>query len=171
MRIESIMQVPITEFRKLVNMNSNTIPVPIVRIASEMGIRVMTASLPDQISGFIRKSKDKNGETVTIVVNENHSNTRKRFTIAHEIAHFILHYDKIGDGIVDREAENGIMFRSNTISNQDEYAANGLAAEILMPVNHLNRVFKENPNIDVDELARRFNVSESAMKIRLQQIR
>ena len=166
------MQIPIIEFRKLVNTYSNTIPIPIVRIASDMGIRVMTSSLPNQISGFIRKQKDTNNtDKVTIVVNENHSSTRKRFTIAHELAHFILHYDKIGDGIVDREAENGIMFRSNTISNRDEYAANNLAAEILMPINQLNQVFKEYPNIDATELARKFNVSEQAMRIRLQQIR
>ena len=165
------MPVPIIEFTTLVNKYSDTIPIPIVLIASELGIRVMSSSLPEQISGFIRSKKTTSGEQVIIVVNKNHSATRKRFTIAHELAHFILHYDKIGDGIVDREAENGIMFRSNTISNRDEYAANSMAAEILMPINQLRQIFRDNPNIDHTELAKLFNVSEQAMKIRLQQIR
>ena len=53
---------------------------------------------------------------------------RRRFTIAHEIAHFLLHRDKIGDQLSD-----DAMYRSS-LSSDDERAANRLAADILMPM-------------------------------------
>lgn len=61
---------------------------------------------------------------VAIYVNKGHHVNRRRFTTAHEIAHFILHQDFIGDGIAD----DG-LYRSK-LSNAMEAQANKLAADI-----------------------------------------
>jgi len=93
---------------------------------------------------------------------------RKRYTIAHEIAHFILHFDKIEKGIVDREDnKSDVMFRSESVSSNDEYAANKLAADILMPIPEITKLLHEHKPKD---LASIFQVSEQAMRIRLEQL-
>lgn len=84
---------------------------------------------------------------------------RKRFTIAHEIAHIIFHRDKIGAGLVD-----DALYRSR-LSNTEEIEANKLAAQILMPWNLINQYM--DANAAVQSLAEIFDLSDSAMAIRL----
>lgn len=93
------------------------------------------------------------GQTLTTVV-------RRRFTAAHEIAHFILHRNKIGDSISDDE-----WYRSG-LSNPEEVEANRFAARLLMP-DHLLKQCAPVWNFDKGVLAKLFEVSEEAMAIRL----
>ena len=93
-------------------------------------------------------------------MNKEHHPNRRRFTTAHEIAHYILHESLIGDGIAD----DG-LYRSK-LSNQMEAQANKLAADILMPWHLLNPMIN-NGVTSVQELASRFQVSVSSMSIRL----
>ncbi len=92
--------------------------------------------------------KEGNGE-YAIYSNGKDPKVRRRFTYAHELAHFLLHKEHIGDGLRENP-----LFRS-ILSNQQEIEANKLAADILMPLPILN------------ELAEIFDVSRSAMLIRL----
>jgi hypothetical protein len=133
-------------------------PINVVGLANVLGIKVYNARWPDSISGKIQRDPTKGGESgFAIFVNASHSETRRRFTIAHEIAHYVLHEDRIGDGVFD-----DALYRSG-LSNQEEREANGLAANILMPWQKLNpHVGKPLP-----ELAEMFNVSEQAMEVRL----
>lgn len=85
----------------------------------------------------------------------------KDFTIAHEIAHYILHREKIGDKLTDNA-----MYRSK-LSNVFERQANILASEILMPVHFVMQFIEENKS--VPEMASLFKVSEAATRIRLRQ--
>jgi hypothetical protein len=48
------------------------------------------SDLPAKVAGFVDPSKASR----TIVVNANRSKSDHAFTIAHEIAHFILHYER-----------------------------------------------------------------------------
>ncbi|HEY0522277.1 MAG TPA: ImmA/IrrE family metallo-endopeptidase, partial [Stellaceae bacterium] len=82
------------------------------------------------------------------------------FTLAHEIAHFILHRDLIEDGVSD-----DTMYRSKELSGYHEVQANRMAADILMPVMLVKRAAELQSNPDL--LARVFRVSPAAMKIRL----
>lgn len=70
-------------------------------MAEALGLTVnMDASLPRNISGrIVRGGNGRAG--YYIKVNGAHSPYRKRFTLAHEIAHHLLHRDQIGDGIED----------------------------------------------------------------------
>jgi Zn-dependent peptidase ImmA (M78 family) len=135
-------------------------PVHVYQIASAMGIEIChSETLPDNVSGFIKRHDTHTG-TYEIHVNGSHSKSRQRFTIAHELAHFILHKDKIGDCITD-----DALYRSS-LSSRIEVEANELAMNILMPWHLLEPRLKEN-HVSVNSLARDFDVSTSAMSVRL----
>ncbi len=139
-------------------------PVDVVGIAHELGVNVWeTHTMPDNISGKIFRDPLNGGTSgFSIVVNSSHAIVRKRFTIAHEIAHFILHRH-----ILESRSDltDDAMYRSG-LSTKEETAANQLAATILMPYSLINKIVNEGTN-DVDALATRFQVSTTAMKIRL----
>lgn len=139
----------------------NTAPVNLLAIAKELNLKIFEGNpVTPSISGKIVKDHKTSEETsYSIYVNANDAPVRKRFTIAHEMAHFLLHRDKIGDGLVD-----DALYRSGLKYNE-EAEANKLAAQILMPWDLINNHMNENST--VQSLARAFAVSESAMAIRL----
>lgn len=131
-------------------------PVSIIRLAESFGLEVWRTEMSPGLSGAIRR---KNGG-YAIYANRREPKTRRRFTYAHELAHYLLHRDHIGDGI----SEN-MLFRSN-LANDLEVDANKLAADILMPMAMLNQL-AETRRYGVRELAEVFGVSRSAILIRL----
>ncbi len=147
---------------EIIRRHQDAAPVQTVQIASDMGLKVWhVPSWPDDLSGKIMKSADYGGDSgYAIFVNKNHHVNRRRFTTAHEIAHFVLHEQYIGDGIAD----DG-LYRSR-LSNSMEAQANSLAADILMPWHLLNKHLDWGVG-DVATLAKTFNVSKSAMSIRV----
>jgi Predicted Zn peptidase len=149
---------------------NDEIPVDVDLIAKRLKIKVTETELPDETSGVIQKVD--NGVS-TILANSRHAKVRQRFTIAHELGHFLL---STKSGIfVDKK----IYFRdsrSQSASDPEEIVANIFAAELLMPTHHvkreLHRVTKGGI-IDIEEniialLANRFEVSMIAMSIKLQ---
>jgi Zn-dependent peptidase ImmA (M78 family) len=142
----------------------NTIPVDVEGLALALGISVNTPFLPDNVSGMIRKRGEDDYE---ISVNATHPETRQRFTIAHEIGHFVLHRSLMGDGNVDDRAyRSDGSVPNNRIGPLQEEEANRFAANLLMPIEGITK-FRSRAGGDVGKLARMFNVSEGAMKIRL----
>src|SRR5258708_22623257 len=119
-------------------------------------------SLSADVSGKIFRDSLNGGPSgFSIAVNATHSAVRKRFTIAHEIAHFVLHRAILENGDLTDDA----MYRSG-LSSREETAANQLAAQILMPMPLIQSLVDAGLN-DVQSLAARFQVSQTAMKIRL----
>ena len=131
--------------------------VDIVAMAREFNCSVEEVPMPAGMSGAIVK---EDSSKYQIFVNETESNERKRFTIAHELAHCLLHKKALGDGI----SEN-IMFRGK-LSNIFETEANKVAADILMPENRLNELI-ETRKYGFNELATIFGVSRAAILVRL----
>jgi IrrE N-terminal-like domain len=134
-------------------------PVNIVGIAKYLGLGVWEdAELPPGIAGKLFRDV-KNGGNIgySIVVRAQDPWVRKRFTVAHELAHYILHRNMFRDVLVD-----DALYRSG-LSSQIEAQANGLAADLLMPWQLLAKI----SDLPVAELAARFQVSEEAMRIRL----
>jgi Zn-dependent peptidase ImmA (M78 family) len=149
--------------------NMDRAPVPVDKIIEELGIDYAEEFLPDQDSGLITHVGDK----YRIVVNISHHVVRRRFTAAHELGHYVYHRDLIGDGILDdaayRSSTKG-RYANSKISVAHEAQANKFAANVLMPRELIRRVVEsrglELPR-DVGELAKIFQVSEQALKIRL----
>jgi len=136
-------------------------PIKLVPLAQKLGIRVYAAAWPDNISGKIQKDATRGGESgFAIFINKDHHKKRQRFTLAHELAHYVLHEPLIGDGMFD-----DALYRSG-LSNTEERQANSLAADILMPWRHLES-YVDRFGDDVAKLAEIFEVSRNAMSIRI----
>jgi hypothetical protein len=136
-------------------------PVRLNPIAHDLGLKVYSATFSPDISGkIVRSSSDGGSSGYAIYINAAHAHVRQRFTLAHEIAHFILHRDEIGDGLTD----DG-LYRSG-LSNKLEAQANKLATDILMPWPLINDAI-DNGIDSIPELAKHFDVSRSAMSIRI----
>lgn len=143
---------------------SDDYPVRVGDLASELGLKVLRTPMAPKISGLIQPSADSTSG-FEIKVNKYEMPERQRFTVAHEIAHYLLHRREIGSGVVD-----SIMYRSN-LTSKKEVEANRLAAEIVMPADLINRELKRlggarTPSA-VEEIAAIFRVSIPAMKVRL----
>lgn len=142
----------------------NTAPVDVFAIARELGVPVLRATLPQNISGMIRQD----GSGYMIVVNGTHALTRQRFTVAHELGHYIYHRDLLGKGVGDTRAyrAEGTELPNPNITITHERQANTFAANLLMP-NHLIASLKAAGTTTPEALARALGVSVEAMKIKL----
>lgn len=101
------------------------------------------------------------GDAHAIVLDGGGDERRRRFTIAHEIGHFVLH-----PGCV-RPERGGLV---NEAIRAREREADAFAAELLMPA-HLVRQAVGEQGADPVRLADRFQVSAKAMHVRLQRLR
>jgi hypothetical protein len=138
-------------------------PVDVTALATSLGLSVYeTYDLPPGVSGMIaRDSSPESASGYSISVNGNEPYRRRRFTIAHEFAHYLLHRSQIGDEISD-----DAMYRSEKLTSRDEFAANNLAADLLMPRELVKKYVKQGHS-SISELANMFDVSEPAMRVRM----
>jgi Zn-dependent peptidase ImmA (M78 family) len=139
-------------------------PVDVDGLAHSLGITVLYLPMADEISGtLVRK-----GELYVITVNRNHSRTRQRFTLAHELGHYIHHRQIIGDGVNDsktyRTINSGAYFNPR-ISRRHETEANQFAAALLMPQEIIDDL--RGQGLSVEEIAKKLEVSRQAASIRM----
>lgn len=148
---------------KVVFLHTKEIPVQLGAMAKDLGVSVKLSTLKPGISGHIRC---ENGE-YTIRINRHEVRERQRYTLAHELAHFLLHRDEINRL---GEIEDNVLYRSGA-SETIEYEANRLAADIIMPIAAVRRELKRLEPLTseeaIDRLAEVFRVSRAAMEIRL----
>lgn len=86
---------------------------------------------------------------------------RKRFTLAHELAHCCLH-------MAQSDSPYHLELRTDKYSDEaDEYFANKFAGELLVPENTLKRIYEQLEFPSISFLADLFNVSRSVMLARL----
>jgi Zn-dependent peptidase ImmA (M78 family) len=130
-------------------------------LARSLGLPVLEEDLGTDVSGKIER--DLFGG-YKITVNSRHSETRRRFTIAHEIAHYVLHRSKIGDEIVDDGLYRSA--RGGTIERQ----ANNYAASILMPAPVVGEKWRAGARTP-EALAKVFDVSAAVAEIRIKELR
>lgn len=148
-------------------------PFPYERIEADRDdLKIVLIPLNDDLSGVIEFDKNKN--KFTIFINVNKSKTRQHFTIAHELGHYFLHQDIIKEEEVIIDGENSldgnrVLFRLDSYtSTKIETEANNFAASLIMPVGLVKNAWNTFKN--VEECARIFNVSISAMSIRLEKL-
>lgn len=147
-----------------------TLPVAVELLPSALGIELKYAPLSSDISGMLENNDGK----FTITINEKHAETRKRFTLAHEIGHFMLHRELVGDGLDDdkayRSSEAG-KYNNKRIGMKEETEANKFAANLLMPVELVRLEWDKRGNSAedsvIEDMAKLFKVSKQTMAIRL----
>jgi len=138
------------------------VPVDITAIAKVLGLEVYESDLPEGIAGKIFRDQKHGGTSeYSIIVRSADPYVRKRFTVAHEIAHYLLHRHLFGAKSLVDDA----MYRSD-LSGKREAEANGVAADLLMPWHLLQPI----ANLPLEELAKKFEVSVEAMRIRMETI-
>ena len=141
------------------------IPVDLNKIAKGLKITITKEPFPDNISGVFIRQGTNEGDKLSIGVNESHHEHRQRFTIGHEIGHFllqssdILHYDR------GKKDEEQLYFRAKDVVSFEEIEANQFSAVLLMPEDHLRKDFFKDPSIR--RLADKYKVSKEAMAYRL----
>jgi Zn-dependent peptidase ImmA (M78 family) len=140
-------------------------PVDIARLAESEGAAISYERLEDDLSGFFVPGRTR----FVIGVNKWHPDTRQRFTIAHELGHYLLHdFD-------DVHVDHLFKFRSSISAKAidiEEIEANTFAAWILIPERMLSQDIKDS-GIDlqddrrIQELATRYAASQQSMSFRI----
>lgn len=102
------------------------------------GIKVFYSDMsafdyPDSVSGYTRVNDMNKPE---IVINSNHVEGRRRFTMAHELGHILMHWGWPNKKLNKNDVS--ILYRdgsSELLSNNVEREANEFAAQLLLPLN------------------------------------
>ena len=138
-------------------------PVDPILIANELGIDVLETDLPKSVSGALIKDEDQDP---VIVLAENDSKNRKRFSCAHELGHYVYRLSMDGNQYeyIDLRGDH-----STTGTEPEEIFANQFAANLLMPEAEVKKLFAEK--LADFLMAQRFGVSDDAIRFRLKNLR
>lgn len=140
-------------------------PTSVELICKCLNIRLVKEDLDDELSGMAFVKRDLK----YIIVNQNHHVNRRRFTIAHEIAHHVLHEDYLTRNVhVDTLVLNRDSSSADGVDRQ-EIEANAFAAELLMPMASMRPYLSIEIADDIATrgAAKSFGVSPSAFTYRL----
>ena len=150
------------------------VPVAIELVARRLNLTMEAAALGENFSGMLGVK----GGRGAIGYNSAHARVRQRFTISHEIAHYLLHTKKSEKAqlFIDRHVTFRRDENSSTGVDRDEVEANHLGAALLMPRGLVHQeIQRRDLNLDDEEaislLAERFQVSTAAMSNRLVNLR
>lgn len=172
-----------SEYKKIENLvikilkdqGINSPPINIEKIAKSKGAQIVPYEMGNEISGILVV----NGNKGVIGVNTSQAKVRQKFTIAHELAHYLLHRqgpkEQKEQLFVDKDFI--VKYRSNKSYSREEMRheseANAFAAALLMPKQFIFAELNKKQNQDlsetalIEELARIFDVSIPAMTYRL----
>jgi Zn-dependent peptidase ImmA (M78 family) len=146
-------------------------PVPVKEMISKMGLSVISYDLSDDVSGILVIENDKG----TIGFNPKNSKVRQRFTLAHELGHFLFHKQSKSEVFIDKDFI--VKYRSQKVYTdleiRHEQEANVFAAALLMPKEMLKAELDKKDYDDLPEtefitaMAKIFDVSIQAMTYRI----
>lgn len=161
------------QIKSVLERYQNTAPVQVGKLAEELGLQVVsTTELPNGISGSISKE----GDDYIIYVNSKQPLRRQRFTIAHEIGHFVKHRDHLdaADEILNpakkelvsslpRKDQSSITL-PDAEEKKREIEADDFAGELLMPQVKFKEIWSKAQSLQV--VADYFGVSAMAANVR-----
>jgi Zn-dependent peptidase ImmA (M78 family) len=149
-------------------------PVDVIDLAEGLGIEVKLEQVDDDLSGFL--FREPSTQRAVIGANSKHHKNRQRFTIAHELGHYLLHeterihLDSAKPGYIVQRRDK----KSSTGEDLFEREANLFAAELLMPAPFLAKDLKgmsfdllADDDTLLEKLAAKYGVSVQALTIRL----
>lgn len=134
--------------------------VDIYTIAKKLGCKIELVNFdPPNVSARVLRNVEN--DSFTIQISRSDSVQRRKFSIAHEIAHIVLH---------DDGEDEFIEFRKNQIeydpeSLYKEVQANMLASALLLPKEPVTIAWESSNSIDM--VAEQFSVSKEAAYNRL----
>ncbi len=132
-------------------------PIPsMTELLEDHGIKVVALDLPMSVSGSKVHAKQPGGEPIpAVVINQNQTGERQRFTLAHELGHLVL------------------TFSRSVKSKVEEKTIDRFAGSLLVPTEELRRATGAH-RVDISmgellELKSRFLVSLQSLVVRLKQ--
>ncbi len=138
-------------------------PIDVHSIAQELGFIILPHDFPEDTSAMLLIRKDAK----VIGVNQNHAEVRQRFSIAHELGHYLGgHEDFTVEGREEKIRADG-HFDFTDPQHRREQEANEFAAELLMPEAMLKSDVATAGGLHVPDFAKKYHVSEQAMWIQL----
>jgi hypothetical protein len=144
------------------------VPIPIEDWALALDITAIEALETEGFEGGLMMFPDRSSGT--ILVNEKASHRRRRFTIGHELGHFLLpwHTPRSGQGFLCSSKDMSV-FRATPGGDryvEMEAQANQFSAGLLMPAPLVRADLRARRNFEVShivELSDRYDVSKEAM--------
>jgi Zn-dependent peptidase ImmA (M78 family) len=135
-------------------------PVDLRPIVEKVGLEYQEVDyFPEDVDAMIVPMEGR----VVAVVNMNQSANRRRFSLAHELCHHLLHQDRTV--LNDRVNIDSPPGDTDEFSSKDPYEAEAdiFAGELLVPLPMLKRHFKSG--MTAADIARIFAVSEHVASI------
>jgi Zn-dependent peptidase ImmA (M78 family) len=135
-------------------------PVDLRIIAEKSGLAYEEVDyFPDDVDALIIPVEDR----IVAVVNKNQSVTRRRFSLAHELCHHLLHKDR--SVLEDYITIDSPPLGEGTMTSKDPFEAEAdiFAGELLVPLVMLKKYFRSGHT--AADIARIFEVSESVSAI------
>lgn len=145
-------------------------PIPIIEIMKDMGFNIYKHELENNLSGYIAindELKSVIGTSKIVCVNEQDNVGHQRFTVAHELAHYLFDYK-------ENEPYFNTYKTTENSTNKSEIRANKFAANLLMPKNLFIDEYNNIKNRDINMLAYladRFKVSSKAIEKRMEELK
>jgi len=133
-------------------------PLPILEVAEKFGLTVLEADF----SGRIGLSGVLDVENKTIYLNVEDPANRKRFTLAHELGHWLLHPAVRQE----KDSKYTLYYRGPVGVSKDDFEkeADAFAANLLVPLPVLKRLAEKYTRGDLADL---FAVSNEVIDYRL----
>lgn len=141
-------------------------PIPRLRevLEDDYGMRVFSVPLPSRVAGLFVLAEPIGA---CIAFNSGHPHERQRWTLAHELGHFLMH----------RSTTEVTLLESSR--NREERLAEAFAAHFLVPDESLVRRFQAARQardgsftpVELLQIAAQFEVSAQAMALRLENAR
>lgn len=141
--------------------NQISLPVRVTDVAKKLGIEVQQFQLRSNLDAMLVKEAS-NGD-FKVVSNMSQNNHRKRFSLAHEIGHYVKNYQ---DWPSEKKAAIAEMRNSRSADGFDpeEIWANQFAAALLMPASIVRKYWAQGKTDE--QMAKIFDVSNQAMNLR-----
>ena len=117
----------------------------LIMISGVVGNNGQRALNPEEFRGFALADE----LAPVIFINGADSKSAQMFTLAHELAHLWLGESAVSD----------VALTTRTLTNKTEAWCNRVAAEFLVPLDHLKNVEFDDPIEQLREIARNFKVS------------
>lgn len=140
----------------LAKSNQTRPPIDVHAVARDLGVAVFARPFPNALSALILR----HGKNAFIGVNSHQAPVRQRFSVAHELGHFVLHH--ADHHFIEYAA--GLEGEVPGYDWEHERAANQFAAELLMPAEMVKR---DARTTSLARLARRYDVSQEAIGFRM----
>lgn len=140
--------------------NIQEAPINLNKIATYLSFIIIPYDFPDKRKGMVFIE----GKLRAIGVNKKHPITLQRYTIGHEFGHFVNGHEHEDNLFIEDET------RYYTHHFHQEREADAFASELLIP-----KIFLEKDlavyGLDIKRLVEKYQVSETAMWIRLKILR